>query len=232
MRGPVRARSTGRLFGNAGCEHIVEERAEVREPEAATEPTRRRIEFAMRMEFQQRVAALDVYPAAVVPGFSEPRFFVEAEGGFEAARWQAGGRNVGQRGFFEWRCDESNRQHGLPWRLSRLRKAEAEILAARAPWRRARRHIERCRHFLREKFLPAQVSDVACGKRGEIAIEHRGYRVAPVEPEIAPQMIGAQAGVRDDRRETAGVVAVDGGIRVVHQPCVQRRDERSVGGWQ
>lgn len=87
----MRARSTGRLFGNAGCEHVVEERAEVREPEAATEPTRRRIEFAMRMEFRQRVAALDVYPAAVVPGFSEPRFFVEAEGGFEAARWQAGG---------------------------------------------------------------------------------------------------------------------------------------------
>ena len=28
--------------------------------------------------------------AAVVPGFSEPRFCVEARGGFEAARWQAG----------------------------------------------------------------------------------------------------------------------------------------------
>lgn len=62
--GPVHARSTGRLFGNARYEHVVEERAEVREPEAATEPTRRRIEFAMRMEFRQRGAALDVYPAA------------------------------------------------------------------------------------------------------------------------------------------------------------------------
>ena len=51
-------------------------------------------------------------------------------------------------------------------------------------------------------------------------------------PEIAPQMIGAKAGVRDDRRETAGVVAVGGGIRVVHQPRVQRGDERRVSGWQ
>ena len=93
--------------------------------------------------------------------------------------------------------------------LSRVRKAEAEI-AARAPGAGPGGTSSAAATSCKE-FLPAQVSDVTRGKRGEIAIEHRGYRVAPVD-EIAPQMIGAKAGVRDDRRETAGVVAVGGGF--------------------
>lgn len=71
-RGPVCARSTGRSFGNAGCEHVVEARADVREPEAATEPVRCRIEFAERRAFQQRVTALEGRPAVVAPGLANP----------------------------------------------------------------------------------------------------------------------------------------------------------------
>ncbi|AOR72709.1 hypothetical protein BBJ41_34410 [Burkholderia stabilis] len=76
------------------------------------------------------------------------------------------------------------------------------------------------------------MGDVACCERREVTIEHRGNRIASVKPEVTPQVIGTQARVRDDRRETVGVVAGDGGIRVAHQPRVQRCDECRVFGWQ
>ena len=111
-------------------------------------------------------------------------------------------------------------------------ESKAEILAARARGGEAATSSAAAASCAKE-FLPAQVSERRYArKRREITIEHRGYRVAPVRPRDRAWMIGAKAGVRDDRRETAGVVAVGGRIRVVHQPRAARGDERRVSGWQ
>lgn len=85
-RRPVCTRPAGRLLRNTGRGHVVEERAGVRKPEAATEPARRRIAFGVRKASQRQVTVLEDHPAVVASGFSEFRFFVEAGGDFEIAR--------------------------------------------------------------------------------------------------------------------------------------------------
>lgn len=86
-RRPVCTWPAGRLVRNTGCGHVVEERADVRKPEAATEPANRRVAFAVRKASQRQVTPLEDHPAVVASGFSESRYFVEAGGDFEIARW-------------------------------------------------------------------------------------------------------------------------------------------------
>ncbi|WP_175025373.1 hypothetical protein [Burkholderia aenigmatica] len=86
VRRPVCTWPAGRLLRNAGCGRVVEERADVRKPEAATEPARRRIAFGVRKACRRQVTVLEDHPAVVASGFSEFRFFVEAGGDFEIAR--------------------------------------------------------------------------------------------------------------------------------------------------
>ncbi|MBN3781429.1 hypothetical protein G3O06_28375 [Burkholderia sp. Ac-20345] len=105
-------RPASRLPLNAGCQDVVEERADAREPEASTEPVRRRIEFGLRKAIQQQVAALEDHPAVVAPGFSEPRLLQIAARDFEFARRQVGARHVARDGVSGWRCRESNRRIG------------------------------------------------------------------------------------------------------------------------
>jgi hypothetical protein len=111
----------------------------------------------------------------------------------------------------------------------RGRKADEKIFTTRAAWCWAGLIAQRQRKLLREEFLPAQIRDVTGNEVREIALKHARNLFATAQSEVAPQMIGTQARVSDDRCEALGVVVPNGAADMAQQQRAQRHYKISVG---